>query len=212
MNNKYKIFVDGVAVYALFSIIVIFQVILVVMLVHGDKGSISEILSGIGNVTSGVASVMAAAAALSGLATWKRQIVYGKYIDLIWKAQLACQAVRVYEMSYFIASATPKPTVEHLMQQYEAQRKHAPLMRKETERSLIDLINACQKIDQLVTKSNVAWTVRANRLNFNFMKMANEFDSHDPDYNSVHSDLRVEVYGSIESLMLDLNDLEAQYK
>lgn len=182
------------------------------MLVSTDSSSASKLLNAIGTLTSGIGAILTAAAAISGVATWKKQITYGKYIDLIWKAQVACQNVSLNGMAYYVASATPRPTAEHVLQAYERTRSTAPTSRANTERFLVDLVHACQHLDKLVTKTELNWTVRANRLRHSFITMANDFDANNPDHNSQNRKYYSEVFDSVKSLENDLDELESQYK
>jgi len=206
-----KSLIENFAFVLLSILVLILTVIVVVMLVASDNKSVSDILNSIGSFTSGVGTLLATAAAISGLATWKKQITYGKHLELIWKAQVACQNVFLNVMAYFAASATPRPTAGNVIEAYERTRSMALLSRRSSEQYLGELVLACQHLDSLVTKTELTWTIRANRLNHSFASMANEFDARTPEQNSHNAQYFSDIYNSLESLKKDLEDLELRY-
>jgi len=213
VDRNIKIFVENFTIVFLLIITLTLLLILVSILISDDDSSALTVLGGIGNLTSGVGAILTAAAALSGVATWKKQITYGKYIEFIWKSKIACQNVESNWMAYFVASATPRPTTTEprLIEAYERTISTAPNSRKNTEHYLVELVQACQYLDSLVTKTDLNWTIRANRLRHGFLGLANEFDSSNPDENAQKTDQSSKIFEMLSSIKNDLEQLEAQY-
>ncbi|EMR0579882.1 hypothetical protein RVW94_005281 [Pseudomonas aeruginosa] len=156
MSELYKI---GFWVCAILMVVMTGLLFLVIA-THGGEKELFDYLDHIGSFIGGIGGVATAGVALAGVSLWRKQLVHGKQLEVIWEGQVALREV-------------------HMALQYNAFLLAIPLHNKdedwyaaEMEKNQIALNmanarfrTACTFLDKLVTNNGWEWVNESSQLN-----------------------------------------------
>jgi len=111
-------------------------------------------LNSVGTLLSGLASIIVACLGIYGFKTWKRQLLGGKSLGIIWDVKVALRAVELEHIEYFWRTLLRDPSIHNA----SLAERFDHFAKSDLSIALKELKKHCQALDKVVVRDEFMWT------------------------------------------------------